>query len=58
MASVVVQNVTKQFGPQVVLENVSLEVHTGELVGLVGANGAGKTTLFKLIVGQESPDTG
>jgi len=58
MASVVIQNVTKQFGPQVVLDQVSLEIHTGEVVGLIGANGAGKTTLFKLIVGQELPDVG
>ena len=58
MASVVLQNVTKQFGAQVVLEGVSLEIHSGELVGLVGANGAGKTTLFKLMVGQEAPGIG
>ncbi len=58
MASVVIQSVTKQFGPKVVLENVSLDIHTGETVGLVGANGAGKTTLFRLITGQEQPDIG
>jgi ATP-binding cassette subfamily F protein 3 len=58
MASVVLQNVTKQFGPKVVLADVSLEIRTGETVGLVGANGAGKTTVFKLITGEEPPDLG
>ncbi len=58
MASVVLDNVTKQFGPKVVLEGVSLEVRTGETVGLVGANGAGKTTLFKLMAGELAPDIG
>ncbi|MFQ5492529.1 MAG: ABC-F family ATP-binding cassette domain-containing protein, partial [Phycisphaerae bacterium] len=58
MASIQVRNVTKQFGPNVVLENVSLEIRTGETVGLVGPNGAGKTTLFRLIMGQIEPDLG
>ena len=58
MAAVTIQNVTKQYGPQVVLENVSLELHAGETVGVVGANGAGKTTLFRLIVGDDTPDMG
>ncbi|MCP4246109.1 MAG: ATP-binding cassette domain-containing protein [bacterium] len=58
MASVVVQNVTKQFGPKIVLEGLSLEVRTGERVGLIGDNGSGKTTLFKLMTGQEAPDMG
>jgi len=58
MGSVVVQNVTRQFGPQVVLEDVSFQVHTGEMVGLVGANGSGKTTLFRLVTGAEEPDLG
>ncbi|UCC30596.1 MAG: ABC-F family ATP-binding cassette domain-containing protein [Phycisphaerales bacterium] len=51
-------NLTKQFGNQVVLENVSLELHTGEIAGLVGANGAGKTTLFRLVAGEIQPDKG
>ena len=58
MASVVIQSVTKQFGPKVVLEDVSLELRTGETVGLIGSNGAGKTTLFRLITGEEHPDFG
>jgi len=58
MPSVVLQNVTKQYGPKVVLENVSLEVRTGETVGLIGANGVGKTTLFRLMTGEEAADIG
>jgi len=58
MSAIAVQSVTRQFGTQVVLENVSLELRSGEIVGLVGANGTGKTTLFRLITGELPPDSG
>ena len=58
MGLIRVQNVTKQFGTQIVLNNVSLELNTGETVGLIGANGSGKSTLFKLIAGELQPDFG
>jgi ATP-binding cassette subfamily F protein 3 len=58
MAVVSIQNVTKQFAEQVILGGVSLELHTGEIAGIVGANGAGKTTLFRLIAGELEPDQG
>ncbi|MDO8631292.1 MAG: ATP-binding cassette domain-containing protein [Phycisphaerales bacterium] len=58
MGVVVVQNVTKQYGVQTVLDNVSLEINAGETVGLVGANGAGKTTLFRLMTREITPDLG
>ena len=58
MGAVVVQSVTRQYGTQVVLEDISLEFQTGEIVGLVGANGAGKTTLFRLVTGELQPDLG
>jgi ATP-binding cassette, subfamily F, member 3 len=58
MGSIRLQSVTKQFGPRLVLEDVTLELHTGEIAALVGANGVGKTTLFKLIGGQLTPDLG
>jgi ATP-binding cassette subfamily F protein 3 len=58
MGTISIQNVSKQFGGQVVLENVSLELHSGKIVGVVGPNGAGKTTLFRLITGDLDPDLG
>ena len=58
MATVAVQNVTKQFGTQIVLSDITLDLHNGEIVGLVGANGSGKTTLFRLIAGELRPDQG
>jgi ATP-binding cassette subfamily F protein 3 len=58
MGSISIQNVTKQFGGQVVLDDVSLELNSGETVGVVGPNGAGKTTLFRLILGRFEPDLG
>ncbi len=58
MAAVTVQGVTKQFGTQIVLSDVSLELNAGETVGLIGANGSGKTTLFRLIAREFEPDLG
>ena len=58
MGTINIQNVSKQFGGQTVLEHVSLELHSGEIVGIVGPNGAGKTTLFRLITGDLQPDLG
>ena len=58
MSSIRIHEVCKQFGAQVVLDGVSLDLHPGQIVGLVGANGAGKTTLFRLIAGLDKPDTG
>ncbi|MCX7653231.1 MAG: LPS export ABC transporter ATP-binding protein [Fervidobacterium sp.] len=45
------EGIFKKFGKKVVLNNVSLEVSTGEVVGLLGPNGSGKTTLFNIILG-------
>jgi len=58
MAAIRLHAVVKQFGPQVVLDDVSLELNEGEIVGLVGANGSGKTTIFRLIAGEFPPDSG
>lgn len=58
MSVVSLQNVVKSFSGHVVLDGVTLDLHKGEKVGLIGANGSGKTTLFKLIVGAEKPDSG
>jgi ATP-binding cassette subfamily F protein 3 len=58
MGLIRLQNVVKQFGDRLVLNDLSLELHTGQTVGLVGANGTGKTTLFRIIAGALSPDMG
>jgi ABC-2 type transport system ATP-binding protein len=56
--SIVVQNVTKLYGKQKALENVSFEVKTGEIVGFLGPNGAGKSTMMKIITGFIPPSSG
>jgi macrolide transport system ATP-binding/permease protein len=53
-----VTDVTKTYGLQTVLNGVSLHLHSGARVGLVGANGAGKTTLLNIISGDIAPDSG
>lgn len=58
MAAISFQSVTKQFGTQLVLEEVNFELVAGETIGLVGPNGAGKTTIFRLIYGEMKPDLG
>jgi ATP-binding cassette subfamily F protein 3 len=50
--------VKKSYGGAEILRGVSLQVNPGEKVGLVGRNGAGKTTVFRLITGEEAPDSG
>lgn len=58
MSAISLKNVMRQFGGDVVIDDLSLELRAGEIVGLVGANGAGKTTLFRLITGELEPDKG
>lgn len=52
------KNVTKAFGSKLLLDNVNFSIPKGAIVGIVGPNGAGKTTLFKMMTGQEKPDSG
>lgn len=53
-----VENLTKRFGGLTAVDNVSLDVNVGEVVGLVGDNGAGKSTLIKMVSGVYQPDEG
>ena len=52
------ENITKKYGSTVAIDNLSLEIRKGELVGLVGESGCGKSTLAKVIVGLEKADSG
>lgn len=53
-----VNNLSKSFGVEPILENVKLEIQEGERVALVGRNGAGKSTLLKVIAGEYNYDSG
>ena len=58
MESLSAQHLRKSYGSTLVLEDVSLAVNRGEIVGLLGPNGAGKTTCFYILVGLIKPDSG
>jgi ATP-binding cassette ChvD family protein len=53
-----VENVSKAYGDKLLFEDLSFTLPAGGIVGVIGPNGAGKSTLFKLIIGNETPDTG
>lgn len=57
-SGIIVENVYKSFGKETVLEDVSLSIEPGEIVGVVGNNGSGKTVLMKCICGFLRPDKG
>ncbi|PIS09973.1 MAG: energy-dependent translational throttle protein EttA [Bdellovibrio sp. CG10_big_fil_rev_8_21_14_0_10_47_8] len=52
------KNVRKAYGDKLLFENMNFSIPKGAIVGVIGPNGAGKTTLFKMITGQETPDSG
>ena len=56
--SVLVNKITKTYGKQKVLDNVSFEIKTGEVVGFLGPNGAGKSTMMKILTGFISQSEG
>ena len=56
--SVVVENVSRKYGSQHALKNVSFEIKSGEILGFIGPNGAGKSTMMKIICGIISADQG
>src|SRR5690242_7832591 len=55
---VIANAIKKAFGDKVLIDGLSFSLPRGGIVGIIGPNGAGKTTLFKMIVGQEQPDSG
>jgi ATP-binding cassette ChvD family protein len=52
------EGLTKSFGDRMLIENLTFKLPPGGIVGVIGPNGAGKSTLFKMITGQEKPDSG
>lgn len=55
---IVMKEISKSFGENILIDNFSIDIPRGAIVGIIGPNGAGKTTLFKVISGQEKPDQG
>ncbi len=51
-------NISKGYGDRVLIDDLSFKIPKGAIVGIIGPNGAGKTTLFRMITGQEKPDSG
>jgi len=52
------KNVTKTFGDKIILDNVNLQIHEGEILALLGPNGSGKTTILKILAFIENPTSG
>ncbi|KLN97818.1 energy-dependent translational throttle protein EttA [Moellerella wisconsensis] len=53
-----VENLSKSYGDRMLIDNLSFAIPKGAIVGIIGPNGAGKSTLFRMISGQEQPDSG
>jgi len=52
------ENVTKAYGDRILVDGMTFSLPPGGIIGIIGPNGAGKTTLFRMVTGQEQPDTG
>ena len=52
------KNVSKSFGDRLLIDDLNITIPAGAIVGIIGPNGAGKSTLFKMVTGQEKPDSG
>lgn len=52
------EHVSKSFGDRLLIDDLSFKIPAGAIVGIIGPNGAGKSTLFRMITGQEQPDSG
>ncbi len=53
-----VHHLTKSYGIQTVLQNITFNISSGDRIGLIGLNGCGKTTLIRILAGQDQPDSG
>lgn len=58
MSVLKVKNISKSFGTEKIISDISLELHEGEIVSLLGVSGGGKSTLFNIIAGLSQPDCG
>src|SRR5690349_15430342 len=52
------KNVSKSYGDRLLIDDLSLKIPAGAIVGIIGPNGAGKSTLFRMLTGKEQPDSG
>ena len=52
------ENLSKKYNKKLIVENINLQIHKGEVIGLIGPNGAGKTTVFYMIMGLIKPSSG
>ncbi|AET90163.1 ABC transporter [Burkholderia sp. YI23] len=52
------KNVSKAYGDRLLIDNLSMKIPAGAIVGIIGPNGAGKSTLFRMLTGKEQPDSG
>ena len=55
---IIVDNITKSFGDEIIFQDASLSINEGEKIGLVGPNGSGKTTFLKILLKEEGIDKG
>ena len=53
-----IENISKTFDGNKVLDNINIDVNNGSIYGLIGKNGVGKTTLMNIVAGLSTPDTG
>ena len=53
-----IKNLSLAYGPKVLIEEANIQLYKGQITGLVGQNGTGKTSIFKLILGENQPESG